>query len=98
MFLFVLEDTWLLTDGMNVGIVQLIGRAIRKRKMTKPKDKIVSIGVCNYGCVKNLSDFQRPEHMDEAQMTSKEADKTRVCSFCFHLILFITGHLTFLLD
>ena len=57
-----LSDTWLLTNGSNVGIVQLIGQAIRKRKLTKPQDKAVAIGVCNYGCVKNLNDFQRPEH------------------------------------
>lgn len=57
-----LSDTWLFTNGSNVGIVQLIGQAIRKRKLTKPQDKAVAIAVCNYGCVKNLTDFQRPEH------------------------------------
>lgn len=61
---FIFSDTWLLTNGANVGIVQLIGQAIRKRKLTKPDDQAVVIGVCNYGCVKNLNDFQRPEHME----------------------------------
>lgn len=60
----ILVDTWLLTNGANVGIVQLIGQAIRKRKLTKPQEKAVAIGVCNYGCVKNLNDFQRPIHLE----------------------------------
>ncbi len=54
----------MLTNGGNVGIVQLIGQAIRKRKLTKPHEKAVAIGVCNYGCVKNLNDFQRSEHLE----------------------------------
>lgn len=29
--------------------------------MTKPMDNIVSIGVCNYGMIKNMKDFQRLE-------------------------------------
>ncbi|CAF3482445.1 unnamed protein product [Rotaria sp. Silwood1] len=57
-------NTWLLTNGANVGIVQLIGQAIRKRKMTKPDDRTIAIGVCNYGSVKNMKDFQRSEHIE----------------------------------
>ncbi len=64
------SDTWLMTNGANVGVVQLIGQAIRKRKLTKPHDKAIAIGVCNYGCVKNLSDFQRPEHMESTNHSS----------------------------
>lgn len=70
-----LSDTWLLTNGSNVGIVQLIGQAIRKRKLTRPQDKAVAIGVCNYGCVKNLNDFQRPEHR-QAKLCSSEMQNT----------------------
>ena len=49
----------MITNGTDVGIVKLIGQAIRKRKLTKPQDKAVAIAVCNYGCVKNVNDFQR---------------------------------------
>ncbi|UJR20407.1 hypothetical protein I4U23_023538 [Adineta vaga] len=55
------SNTWLFTNAANVGIVQFIGQTIRKRKLTKPQDKTVTIGVCNYGCIKNLNDFQRLE-------------------------------------
>jgi hypothetical protein len=64
---FISLDTWLITNGCNVGIVQLIGQAIRKRKLTKPQDKIVAIGVCNYGCIKNVSDVQRPEYVFQSK-------------------------------
>jgi hypothetical protein len=64
------SETWLITNGMNVGIVQLIGQAIRKRKLTKPKDDVVALGICNYGCVKNLADIQRPEHVDTSYTSS----------------------------
>ena len=60
-------DTWLFTNGVNVGIVQLIGQAIRKRKLTKPNDKAVAIGICTYGCVKNINEFQRAEHLETVQ-------------------------------
>lgn len=58
------SDTWLLTNGINAGIVKLIGQAIHKRKMTKPDDNTVAIGVCNYRCVKNIKDFQRLRQND----------------------------------
>ena len=44
-----------------MGIVHLIGQTIRKRRLTKPLHKTVAIGVCNYGFVKNINDFQRLE-------------------------------------
>lgn len=71
------SDTWLLTNGTNVGIVQLIGQAIRKRKLTKPHENAVAIGVCNYGCIKNLNDFQRSEHMESFSSNSVNIDQSR---------------------
>ena len=47
-----------------MGIVQLIGQAIRKRKLTKPRDNIVAIGVTNYGSVKNIQEFRRSKHLE----------------------------------
>ncbi|CAF1028475.1 unnamed protein product [Adineta ricciae] len=55
------SNTWLFTNAANVGIVHLIGQTIRKRRLTKPLHKTVAIGVCNYGFVKNIGDFQRLE-------------------------------------
>lgn len=69
----------MITHGRSVGIVQLIGHAIRKRKLTKPLDKAVAIGVCNYGCVKNLNDFQRLEHIESSNNYSSLEDQNLVC-------------------
>ncbi|CAF0946556.1 unnamed protein product [Adineta steineri] len=66
------SNTWLLTSGANVGIVQLLGQTIRKRKLTKPLDKTVAIGVCNYGCVKNIKDFQRLESNNSSLIESQD--------------------------
>ena len=79
---------------MNVGVVQLIGQAIRKRKLTQPKDKTVAIGVCNYGCVKNLSDFQRLEHAQKSpSLTSVETGAQNVEMNHTHFILLDDGTL-----
>jgi len=77
----------LITNGANVGIVQLIGQAIRKRKLTKPHDKAIAIGICNYGCVKNLSDFQRPEHIESTNNLSSSQDPNLVSR---HIEIFFT--------
>ncbi|CAF1295890.1 unnamed protein product, partial [Rotaria sordida] len=69
------SNTWLLTNGINVGIVQLIGQTIRKRKMTKPDGKTIIIGVCNYGSVKNMNDFQRLEHVELLNNSSSSRDQ-----------------------
>ncbi len=68
----------MITNGANVGIAQLIGQAIRKRKLTKPHDKVVAIGVCNYGCVKNVTDFQRPEHIELSNNSPSSQDQNLV--------------------
>jgi hypothetical protein len=71
-------DTWLISNGANVGIVQLIGQAIHKRKLTKPQDRAVAIGVCNYGCVKNINDFQRLEQTEPLNDLSQSRDENLV--------------------
>ena len=60
----------MITNAANVGIVQLIGQAIRKRKLTKLHNNIVAIGVCNYGSVKNINDFQRLEQIKKVNRLS----------------------------
>lgn len=38
--------------------------------MTKPEEKITAIGICNYGSVKNIKDFQRSENMEQRNNSS----------------------------
>lgn len=47
-------DAWLLTNGYNTGIVQLVGHAIQKIRYTKQDTKITAIGVCKWGCVSDV--------------------------------------------
>lgn len=44
-------DAWLLTNGYNNGIVQLVGQAVYKVKLIKPDQKLTAIGVCQWGCI-----------------------------------------------
>jgi hypothetical protein len=39
---------------LNVGIVQLVGQAINKIKLTKPNQKITAIGICKWGSIVNV--------------------------------------------
>jgi hypothetical protein len=48
----------LLTNGYNVGIVQLVGQAISKFKFTNPRKPIVAIGICKWGSVKNFQSLR----------------------------------------
>ncbi|CAF2007270.1 unnamed protein product [Rotaria magnacalcarata] len=76
--LLITSNTWLLTNGSNMGIIQLIEYTIRKRKMTKPEDKTIAIGVCNYGSVKNIKDFQQLEHIELENHSCSFQDKDSV--------------------
>lgn len=73
-------DAWLLTNGANAGIVQLIGQTIRKRKLTKPQDTLVAVGVCNYGCVKNVQDFQRLSESENLEDSTVSLEQSAVSS------------------
>lgn len=77
LFLFPI-DSWLFTDAINVGIVQLIGKALRKRKLTKLNERTVAIGICNYGSVGNIQEFQRPEHRDSSRSRSEIEENIQV--------------------
>ncbi len=47
-------EAWIITNGYNVGIVQLVGQAIKKVKLTKPKERLTAIGLCKWGSVKDI--------------------------------------------
>ena len=62
----VLIDTWLITNGYNVGIVQLVGQAINKVKLTKLNRHITAIGLCKWGSIKDV------EVLTSSQSTGKQ--------------------------
>lgn len=76
---------------MNVGVVQLIGQAIRKRKLTRPKETTIAIGISNYGCVKNLSDFQRSPPSSHPGESSIQAGEQNLEMNHTHFILLDDG-------
>lgn len=51
------SDAWVFTNGYNVGIVQLVGKAIHKSKLTNPQKKIIAIALCKWGCIKNRANL-----------------------------------------
>jgi hypothetical protein len=53
-------DAWLITDGYNAGVVQLVGQAIKKVALTDRKNKLVAIGVCKWGSVRNDKHVRDP--------------------------------------
>lgn len=60
-------DAWILTNGYNVGIVQLVGQAIHKSKLTNPKKAITAIGLCKWGSVKDVEKLTSPKQAHEAK-------------------------------
>ncbi|CAF4870469.1 unnamed protein product [Rotaria sp. Silwood1] len=54
------SDAWLITNGYNIGIVQVVGQAINKVKLTQPKKSITAIGICKWGSVKNVEELIQP--------------------------------------
>jgi hypothetical protein len=56
-------DAWIITNGYNVGIVQLVGHAIKKVKLTNLKEHITAIGVCKWGSVKDVEKITGPQYI-----------------------------------
>jgi hypothetical protein len=48
-------DAWLLTSGFNVGIVQMVGQALNKIRLTSPGKDITAIAVTKFGCIRGDS-------------------------------------------
>lgn len=55
-------DAWMITNGYNVGIVQLVGQAINKIRLTKPKNRITAIALCKWGSVKDVEKLIDPHY------------------------------------
>jgi hypothetical protein len=58
-------DAWIITNGYNVGIVQLVGQAIKKARLTNLKEHIIAIGICKWGSVKDVKKITNPQYIEE---------------------------------
>ncbi|CAF1449983.1 unnamed protein product [Adineta steineri] len=70
------SDTWLITNGYNVGIVQLVGQAINKVKFTKLDKHITAIGLCKWGSIKDVETITK-QYKGNSQKESEKSDKMR---------------------
>lgn len=70
-------EAWLVTNGYNVGIVQVVGQAIKKAALTDRRNKLVAIGVCKWGSVKNIEQLtvDPPVRNDQAERELVGEDK-----------------------
>lgn len=66
-------DAWLITGGYNVGIIKLVGQAIRKANLTQRNKNLVAIGVCKWGSVKDVETLiKRPSRNLVRDLTLQE--------------------------
>ncbi|CAF3973574.1 unnamed protein product, partial [Rotaria sordida] len=65
------SDAWLITNGYNVGIVQVVGQAINKVKLTNPKKSITAIGICKWGSVKDVEKITRVQNIKKQKIIDK---------------------------
>ncbi len=63
-----------MTSGYNVGIVQLVGQAINKVRLTNPKQKITAIGISKWGSILNVEyeTRQKDEEANEVDSSLKK--------------------------
>ncbi|CAF2048039.1 unnamed protein product [Rotaria magnacalcarata] len=47
-------NSWIVTNGYQVGIVQLVGQALEKVRLRNNDSKMIAIGICKWGSVKNV--------------------------------------------
>ncbi|CAF3415902.1 unnamed protein product [Rotaria sp. Silwood2] len=48
------SEAWLITNGYDTGITQLVGQAIQKFKLSNFNNEITAIGICKWGCIRNV--------------------------------------------
>ncbi|CAF2070799.1 unnamed protein product [Rotaria magnacalcarata] len=69
---------WLITNGYNTGIVQVVGQAINKYKLSNfKKTNITAIGICKWGCIKDLESIINPP---QEEATEKNFQSTYLVS------------------
>lgn len=47
-----------MTNGLDVGIVRLVGQALDKIRLMKPEKEIISIAVAKFGCITNYDSLK----------------------------------------
>ncbi len=57
---FCTTDAWLMTNGLDVGVVQVVGQALNKIRLTKPEVNITAIAVAKLGCITNYQSLKDP--------------------------------------
>ncbi|CAF3691904.1 unnamed protein product, partial [Adineta steineri] len=65
------SDAWLITNGYNVGVAQLVGQAINKLNLTKLDQHITAIGLCKYGSIKDVKTLIDSDKGNNQQQTAK---------------------------
>jgi len=70
-----------MTNGYNVGIVQLVGQAINKVKLTKPKEHLTAIGLCKWGSVKDVEKLTDPQHLKKKVRSMFDENIYLICFF-----------------
>ncbi|CAF1476852.1 unnamed protein product [Rotaria sordida] len=69
-------NVWMITNGLDIGIVQLVGQAVNKARLKNP-DKVVAIGICKWGSIKDREVLIKREKQNtnkKDQYTSKTSD------------------------
>jgi hypothetical protein len=62
---FCTTDAWLMTNGFDAGIVQVVGQALNKIRLTKPEENITAIAVAKFGCITNYQSLKDPSSQVE---------------------------------
>ncbi len=62
-------DIWIITNGYNNGLIQIIGHALRKAKLKESEHEMVAIAICKWGGVKNLQRIIKPKKKESIKVS-----------------------------
>ena len=73
-----------MTSGFNVGIVQVVGQAISKAKLTNLNKNITAIGLCKWGSIKDVKNITDPQYIKrQVGFVVRTADQDNVGDMFF---------------
>ncbi|CAF3764142.1 unnamed protein product [Rotaria sp. Silwood1] len=71
-------NAWLLSSGYNIGIVQLVGHAIHKFKLTNSKKaSFTAIAVCKWGCIKDVETITSQDDQETQKATTNVQNSSK---------------------
>ncbi|CAF3825719.1 unnamed protein product [Rotaria sp. Silwood1] len=73
------SKVWMITNGFDTGIVQLVGRAIKKAQL-KQSDKVIAIGICKWGSIKDVKALTKQKDPYISETLDKNDDDHKVKS------------------